>query len=122
MQIFMEPLAGLDDLSLVRGYFKITGDKDRGSDAVQNYAQGIYFHKYGRVTMVTNEKQMYLKGSMFTMDDENVTSSRGDASERGGRKKGGGEAPKKPEQKTKTPVIPQRPRKPSNSWSFQSKR
>ena len=59
----MDQLEGLEELSLVRGYFQLIGDSDPLRHQLTSSVQGIFFHKYGRVTMVTSDDHLYLKGN-----------------------------------------------------------
>lgn len=62
LKVFMDQLEGLEELSLVRGYFQLVGDSDSLRHQLTSSVQGIFFHKYGRVTMVTSD-HLYLKGN-----------------------------------------------------------
>lgn len=66
LQLVMEPLEGLSEVSVVRGYLQMFGDTDPMHRQVTGVLQGVYFNKYGRLAMVSSQDKVYLKNSRVT--------------------------------------------------------
>jgi len=64
MQVNMSPLPGLDELSLVSGYYQLVGRKRNDPLGEQHTGpvQGVFFRKYGRVTLVSSPERIFLRG------------------------------------------------------------